>query len=167
MPWWCLPGWWASLCCSASGNLSFGNNNHQYYETIGGGAGDGPGFAGAAAVQTHMTNSRLTDPEVLESRFPVRVECFEIREGSRVAGCYRGGNGALRHLRFLEPMEVMILANPRRIPPYGRTGGSPGRNWPESANGETVALGSCDRVQARAEDMVVIDTPGGGGYSAF
>jgi len=148
-------------------NLSFGNNNHQYYETIGGGSGAGPGFAGAAAVQTHMTNSRLTDPEVLESRFPVRVECFEIREGSGGAGRYRGGDGARRRLRFLEPMEVMILANRRRIPPYGCAGGSPGtagRNWLERASGETVALGSCDRVQARAGDMVVIETPGGGGY---
>ena len=148
-------------------NLSFGNKNHQYYETIGGGSGAGPGFAGAAAVQTHMTNSRLTDPEVLESRFPVRVECFEIREGSGGAGRYRGGDGVRRHLRFLEPMEVMILANRRRIPPYGCAGGSPGapgRSWLERACGETVPLGSCDRVQAQAEDLVVIETPGGGGY---
>ena len=148
-------------------NLSFGNKNHQYYETIGGGSGAGPGFAGAAAVQTHMTNSRLTDPEVLESRFPVRVECFEIREGSGGAGRYRGGDGVRRRLRFLEPMEVMILANRRRIPPYGCAGGSPGapgRSWLERACGETVPLGSCDRVQAQAEDLVVIETPGGGGY---
>ena len=148
-------------------NLSFGNKNHQYYETIGGGSGAGPGFAGAAAVQTHMTNSRLTDPEVLESRFPVRVECFEIREGSGGAGRYRGGDGVCRRLRFLEPMEVMILANRRRIPPYGCAGGSPGapgRSWLERACGETVPLGSCDRVQAQAEDLVVIETPGGGGY---
>ncbi len=148
-------------------NLSFGNKNHQYYETIGGGSGAGPGFAGAAAVQTHMTNSRLTDPEVLESRFPVRVECFEIREGSGGAGRYPGGDGVRRHLRFLEPMEVMILANRRRIPPYGCAGGSPGapgRSWLERACGETVPLGSCDRVQAQAEDLVVIETPGGGGY---
>ena len=150
-------------------NLSFGNNNHQYYETIGGGSGAGPGFAGAAAVQTHMTNSHLTDPEVLESRFPVRVECFEIREGSGGSGRYRGGDGARRRLRFLEPMEVMILANRRRIPPYGCAGGSPGapgRNWLERTSGETVALGSCDRVQVQAGDMVVIETPGGGGYGA-
>lgn len=148
-------------------NLSFGNRNHQYYETIGGGSGAGPGFAGAAAVQTHMTNSRLTDPEVLESRFPVRVECFEIREGSGGAGRHRGGDGVRRRLRFLEPMEVMILANRRRIPPYGCAGGSPGapgRNWLERACGETVPLGSCDRVQAQAGDLVVIETPGGGGY---
>ena len=148
-------------------NLSFGNRNHQYYETIGGGSGAGPGFAGAAAVQTHMTNSRLTDPEVLESRFPVRVECFEIREGSGGAGRHRGGDGVRRRLRFLEPMEVMILANRRRIPPYGCAGGSPGapgRNWLERACGETVPLGSCDRVQAQTGDLVVIETPGGGGY---
>ena len=150
-------------------NLSFGNNHHQYYETIGGGAGAGPGFDGASAVQTHMTNSRLTDPEVLESRFPVRVECFEIREGSGGAGRHRGGDGARRRLRFLEPMEVMILANRRRIPPYGCAGGSsgaPGRNWLERMDGETVALGSCDRVQVQAGDRVVIETPGGGGYGA-
>ncbi|MXZ82968.1 MAG: 5-oxoprolinase [Synechococcus sp. SB0666_bin_14] len=148
-------------------NLSFGNTRHQYYETIGGGSGAGPGFAGTAAVQTHMTNSRLTDPEVLESRFPVRVECFEIREGSGGAGRYRGGDGVRRRLRFLEPMEVMILANRRRIPPYGCAGGSPGapgRNWLERASGETVPLGSCGRVQARTGDLVVVETPGGGGY---
>ncbi len=150
-------------------NLSFGNNNHQYYETIGGGSGAGPGFAGASAVQTHMTNSRLTDPEVLESRFPVRVECFEIREGSGGAGRYRGGDGARRRLRFLEPMEVMILSNRRRIPPYGCAGGNPGapgRNWLERVDGEVVPLASCDRVQAQAGEMVVIETPGGGGYGA-
>ena len=148
-------------------NLSFGNRNHQYYETIGGGSGAGAGFTGAAAVQTHMTNSRLTDPEVLESRFPVRVECFEIRQGSGGAGRYRGGDGARRRLRFLEPMEVMILANRRRIPPYGCAGGSPGapgRNWLERADGDIVPLGSSDRVQAQAGDMVIIETPGGGGY---
>ena len=148
-------------------NLSFGNTDYQYYETIGGGSGAGPGFSGAAAVQTHMTNSRLTDPEVLESRFPVRVECFEIREGSGGAGRYRGGDGARRRLRFLEPMEVMILSNRRRIPPYGCAGGrpgAPGRNWLERSSGETITLGSCDRVQVQAGDVVVIETPGGGGY---
>ncbi|MYG37544.1 MAG: 5-oxoprolinase, partial [Synechococcus sp. SB0676_bin_10] len=139
-------------------NLSFGNTDYQYYETIGGGSGAGPGFSGAAAVQTHMTNSRLTDPEVLESRFPVRVECFEIREGSGGAGRYRGGDGARRRLRFLEPMEVMILSNRRRIPPYGCAGGrpgAPGRNWLERSSGETITLGSCDRVQVQAGDVVV------------
>ncbi|MCY3537757.1 MAG: hydantoinase B/oxoprolinase family protein [Cyanobacteria bacterium MAG IRC3_bin_20] len=148
-------------------NLSFGNTDYQYYETIGGGSGAGPGFSGTAAVQTHMTNSRLTDPEVLESRFPVRVECFEIREGSGGAGRYRGGDGARRRLRFLEPMEVMILSNRRRIPPYGCAGGrpgAPGRNWLERSSGETITLGSCDRVQVQAGDVVVIETPGGGGY---
>ncbi|MXY18948.1 MAG: 5-oxoprolinase [Synechococcus sp. SB0664_bin_36] len=148
-------------------NLSFGNTDYQYYETIGGGSCAGPGVSGAAAVQTHMTNSRLTDPEVLESRFPVRVECFEIREGSGGAGRYRGGDGARRRLRFLEPMEVMILSNRRRIPPYGCAGGrpgAPGRNWLERSSGETITLGSCDRVQVQAGDVVVIETPGGGGY---
>ena len=114
-----------------------------------------------------MTNSHLTDPEVLESRFPVQVECFEIREGSGGAGRYRGGDGARRRLRFLEPMEVMILANRRRIPPYGCAGGSPGapgRNWLERSSGEMISLESCDRVQVQPGDTVVIETPGGGGY---
>jgi len=150
-------------------NLTFGNENHQYYETIGGGAGAGHGFAGASAVQTHMTNSHLTDPEVLESRFPVRVECFEVREGSGGQGRYRGGDGARRRIRFLEPMEVMILSNRRRIPPYGCAGGSPGalgQNWLERANGDIIPLKGCDRVQVQAGDLVMIETPGGGGYGS-
>ena len=148
-------------------NLSFGNATCQYYETIGGGSGAGPGFHGASAVQTHMTNSHLTDPEVLESRFPVRLESFEIRRGSGGRGQYRGGDGAGRRLRFLEPMEVMILANRRRVPPYGLAGGSSGaagRNWLERADGERLPLSGCDRVQARSGDVFVVETPGGGGF---
>ena len=148
-------------------NFSFGNDTYQYYETIGGGSGAGPGFDGASAVQTHMTNSRLTDPEVLESRFPVLLECFEIRSGSGGGGRYRGGDGARRRLRFLEPMEVMILANRRLVPPYGLAGGSNGSvgsNWLERTNGERLPLSGCDRVHARTGDVFVMETPGGGGF---
>ena len=148
-------------------NLSFGNATYQYYETIGGGSGAGPGFHGASAVQTHMTNSHLTDPEVLESRFPVLLECFEIRSGSGGRGQYRGGDGARRRLRFLEPMEVMMLANRRQVPPYGLAGGSSGKvgcNWLERANGERLTLSGCDRAQAHSGDVFVVETPGGGGF---
>jgi len=148
-------------------NFTFGNDRHQYYETIGGGAGAGPGFAGASAVQTHMTNSRLTDPEVLEWRFPVRVEEFCIREGSGGAGHWRGGDGAIRRIRFLEPMTAAILSGHRRIPPYGLNGGEPGRvgrNAVERADGRVEELASTAQVAVQAGDVFVIETPGGGGY---
>src|SRR5690606_28766670 len=108
------------------------NERHQYYETIAGGSGAGPDFPGTAAVQTHMTNSRMTDPEVIEFRFPVRVEEHSIRVGSGGAGRQRGGDGALRRIRFLEPMTAAILSGRRRVPPYGMAGGAPGevgRSW--------------------------------------
>ena len=124
-------------------NFTFGNERHQYYETICGGAGAGPGFDGASAVQTHMTNSRLTDPEVLEWRFPVRVEEFRIREGSGGAGRWRGGAGAVRRIRFLEPMTAAILSGHRRIPPYGLHGGAPGR----------VGRNAVERVDGRVEEL--------------
>src|SRR3546814_4902963 len=104
-------------------NFTFGNERHQYYETIAGGAGAGPDFDGASAVQTHMTNSRLTDPEILETRFPVLLERFAIRRGSGGEGAHRGGDGAERHIRFLEPMRAGILSNRRRVPPSGLAGG--------------------------------------------
>src|ERR1017187_10980422 len=100
-------------------NFTFGNSRHQYYETIAGGSGAGPGFAGASVVQTHMTNSRLTDPEVLEFRYPVRLDSFEIRHGSGGAGRWRGGNGAVRRIRFLEPMTASILSNGRSSGSFG------------------------------------------------
>ncbi|HEU0088635.1 MAG TPA: hydantoinase B/oxoprolinase family protein [Pseudonocardiaceae bacterium] len=148
-------------------NVSFGNERHQYYETIGSGAGAGEGFDGASVVQTHMTNSRLTDPEVLEWRYPVLVDSFAIRRGSGGSGRWRGGDGAVRRLRFREPVTVSTLSGHRRVPPYGMAGGSPGalgRNYVERANGSTLELAGCDSADLQSDDTLVIETPGGGGY---
>jgi len=148
-------------------NLSFGNDRVQYYETIAGGAGAGPGFDGADAVQTHMTNSRLTDPEVLEARFPVRVESFSIRRGSGGKGRWNGGNGAIRKLQFLEPVEVSILSNHRRVPPFGVDGaadGAIGRNSVIRKDGTAEELDATATVDLQAGDSLVIETPGGGGF---
>ncbi len=150
-------------------NFTFGNDRYQYYETICGGAGAGPGFDGASAVHTHMTNSRLTDPEVLEWRFPVRVEEFAIRAGSGGAGRWRGGDGVVRRIRFLEPMTAAILSGHRRIPPYGLVGGKPGqvgRNTVERLDGTVEELPGTTRVAVRAGDLFALETPGGGGYGA-
>ncbi|WP_051341009.1 hydantoinase B/oxoprolinase family protein [Azospirillum halopraeferens] len=150
-------------------NLTFGNERYQYYETICGGSGAGPGFAGTDAVHTHMTNSRLTDPEVLEWRFPVLVEAFRIRAGSGGAGRWRGGDGVVRRLRFLEPMTAAILANHRRVPPFGLAGGGPGavgRTRVHRADGRVEELGSTDRAAMAAGDALVVETPGGGGYGS-
>ncbi len=151
-------------------NLTFGDATYQYYETIAGGAGAGPGHHGADAIQTHMTNSRLTDPEVLEARYPVLVEQFAIRRGSGGAGEWRGGDGTVRRLRFLSPMRAGILSNRRRVPPFGLAGGAAGRtgaNRVERANGTADALGSTAIVDMAAGDTIVIETPGGGGYGAM
>lgn len=148
-------------------NLTFGDEAHQYYETIAGGTGAGSGFAGTAAIQSHMTNSRLTDPEVLEARFPVRVEGFAIRRESGGDGAWRGGDGAVRRLRFLAPMRASILSNRRRVPPFGLAGGSAGAvgiNRIERADGRTETLGSTDGTDMGVGDVIVIETPGGGGY---
>jgi 5-oxoprolinase (ATP-hydrolysing) len=148
-------------------NVTFGNERHQYYETVASGSGAGDGFAGASAVQTHMTNARLTDPEVLEWRFPVIVEEFSVRQGSGGAGQWRGGDGAVRRIRFLEPMTVSTLAGHRRVPPYGMAGGEPGalgEHHLERADGSVVPMGGADSVDAEAGDVFVIRTPGGGGY---
>ncbi|MGW0662415.1 hydantoinase B/oxoprolinase family protein [Streptodolium elevatio] len=148
-------------------NITFGNENHQYYETVGSGSGAGDGFDGASVVQTHMTNSRLTDPEVLEWRFPVLLEEFAVRHGSGGAGRTRGGDGAVRRIRFLEPMTVCTLSGHRRVPPYGMAGGAPGalgRNLIRRADGETAAMSGCDVAEVAAGDVLVIETPGGGGY---
>ncbi|MGB5064997.1 MAG: hydantoinase B/oxoprolinase family protein, partial [Candidatus Competibacter sp.] len=129
----------------------------------------GPGFDGASAVHTHMTNSRLTDPEVLEWRFPVRMEEFAIRAGSGGAGRWRGGDGVIRRIRFLEPMTAAILSGHRRIAPYGLASGAPGRvgrNAVERADGEIEELPGTARAAVRAEDVFAIETPGGGGYGA-
>jgi 5-oxoprolinase (ATP-hydrolysing) len=148
-------------------NLSFGNDRVQYYETIAGGAGAGPGWHGAAAVQTHMTNSRMTDPEVLEGKFPVLVESFAIRRGSGGAGRFRGGDGAVRRLRFREPVEVSVLSGHRRIAPFGLAGGQPGRvgvNRLERAAGQAEVLSGTASLHLAAGDCLVIETPGGGGF---
>ncbi len=148
-------------------NFTFGTDRYQYYETIAGGAGAGPGFAGASAVQTHMTNSRLTDPEILETRFPVLLESFAIRHGSGGAGKWRGGDGAVRRVRFLEPMQAGILAGRRRTAPFGLAGGCdalPGINRIERSSGEAQVLPATASVTVSAGDVMVIETPGGGGY---
>ncbi len=148
-------------------NFTFGNDSHQYYETICGGAGAGPDFDGASAVHTHMTNSRLTDPEVLEWRFPVLLEAFRIRRGSGGAGRWRGGDGVVRRLRFREPMTASLLANRRKVAPFGLEGGAPGalgRARIERRDGEIVELGATAQVLLQAGDVVVIETPGGGGF---
>jgi len=150
-------------------NLTFGNARVQYYETICGGAGAGPGFDGADAVHTHMTNSRLTDPEVLEQYFPVRVESFAIRRGSGGAGRWRGGDGVVRQLRFTEPVDAAILSNHRRIAPFGLDGGGPakpGVNRIVRADGREEKLSGCAAVELEAGDLFVIETPGGGGYGS-
>jgi 5-oxoprolinase (ATP-hydrolysing) len=150
-------------------NFTFGDADRQYYETICGGAGAGPGFDGADAVHTHMTNSRLTDPEVIEARFPVLVDGFAIRKGSGGAGRWRGGDGAVRRLRFLAPMTASILANRRRVPPFGLEGGASGAvglNYVLRAGGLRQDLPACATVEVGPEDVFVIETPGGGGYGA-
>ena len=148
-------------------NITFGNERHQYYETVSSGSGAGDGFAGTDVVQTHMTNSRLTDPEVLEWRYPVRLERYAIRRGSGGAGRWRGGDGGHREIRFGEPMTVTTLTGHRRVAPYGMAGGSPGalgRHWIERADGTIVPMAGCDSVPVGAGDLFVLETPGGGGY---
>jgi 5-oxoprolinase (ATP-hydrolysing) len=150
-------------------NFIFGNARLQYYETICGGTGAGPGFDGTAAVQTHMTNTRMTDPEVLELRYPVRLERFAIRRGSGGSGRFRGGDGAVRRIRFLAPMTAVIVASRRNVAPFGLAGGAdgaPGRQWVEHADGSRTVLSGTDRAELVAGDVVAIETPGGGGYGA-
>ncbi len=148
-------------------NFTFGDDVYQYYETISGGSGAGPDFDGTDVVQTHMTNSRLTDPEVLEWRFPVRLESFAIRRGSGGAGKHRGGDGGTRRIRFLEPMTAVMLANHRRIAPFGVAGGAAGargRNWVERGDGSREEFGATCEVAMHAGDVFVVETPGGGGF---
>jgi 5-oxoprolinase (ATP-hydrolysing) len=166
-------------------NFTFGNARYQYYETISGGSGagvvdpaaestarqggwsDADGFSGTDVVQTNMTNSRLTDPEVLEFRFPVRLDSYAIRPGSGGAGRWHGGNGGTRRVRFLEPMTASILANNRTLAPFGMAGGvdgAPGRNWVERTNGTREELAHIGSAEMQPGDVFVIETPGGGGY---
>ncbi|WP_369221699.1 hydantoinase B/oxoprolinase family protein [Streptomyces sp. R39] len=148
-------------------NVTFGNERHQYYETVASGSGAGDGFHGASVVQTHMTNSRLTDPEVLEWRLPVRLDEFAVRQGSGGAGRWHGGDGAVRRVRFLEPMTVSTLSQHRRVPPYGMAGGEPGAlgaNRVERADGTVTELGGSDAADVGPDDVLVVETPGGGGY---
>ncbi len=148
-------------------NTTFGNDKYQYYETVCGGSGAGPDFDGTSAVHTHMTNSRLTDPEVLELRYPIRVEGFEVRIGSGGRGRHSGGDGARRRLRFLEEMDVVILANHRKVPPFGLAGGAPGatgRNWVERTDGSIDEMTATDQRRMSPGDVFVLETPGGGGF---
>ena len=148
-------------------NFTFGNDRYQYYETICGGAGAGPDWHGTSAIHTHMTNSRLTDPEILEWRFPVLLESFTIRRGSGGKGRYHGGDGATRRIRFLEPLTASVLSSHRRVAPFGLAGGAPGeigRNWVERANGAIDPLSGRDQTEMGVGDVFVISTPSGGGF---
>ncbi|XAP79351.1 hydantoinase B/oxoprolinase family protein [Citromicrobium bathyomarinum] len=148
-------------------NFTFGNENHQYYETIAGGSGAGPDHDGTSAVQTHMTNSRLTDPEILETRLPVRLDTFAIRRGSGGRGAHIGGDGVERRVTFLEEMRANILANRRTVPPRGIAGGGdalPGENWVERGDGSREDLSATDSADMQPGDTFVILTPGGGGF---
>ena len=157
-------------CASAQAtmnNVLFGDAVYQYYETVCGGLGAGPGFPGASAVQTHMTNTRMTDPEVLELRYPVRLEEFAIRRGSGGAGRWPGGDGARRRIRFLRPMEAVIVASRRIVAPHGMAGGAPGapgRQWVEGADGAIRPLQGQDRATLAAGEVLGLETPGGGGW---
>lgn len=149
--------------------LSFGNGEHQYIETIAGGSGAGPGYDGTDVVHTNMTNSLITDPEVLEKRHPILLESYAIRPDSGGAGRWKGGNGATRRIRFLAPMTVSILSNNRRVAPFGMAGGTAGevgKNWVQRAEGTAVGLESCATVDLGSGDAIVVETPGGGGYGS-
>jgi 5-oxoprolinase (ATP-hydrolysing) len=150
-------------------NVTFGNDRYQYYETVASGSGAGEGFDGTDVVQTKMTNSRLTDPEVLEWRYPVVLESYAVRPGSGGAGRWRGGDGGIRRIRFLEPMTISTLSGHRRIPAFGLQGGAPGalgRHWVERADGSVTAMHGCDTAALCAGDAFVIETPGGGGFGS-
>ncbi len=148
-------------------NFVYGNEVYQNYETICGGTGAGPDHDGTGGVHSHMTNTRMTDPEVVEHRFPVRVERFSLRRGSGGSGRYSGGDGVIRSLRFLEPMTATILSSHRSTDPYGLSGGGPGKRGQNSvirANGEMLEVGGNDEVKMEAGDIFIIKTPGGGGF---
>jgi len=151
-------------------NLSFGDDHHQYYETLCGGTGAGPGFDGASAVHSHMTNSRLTDPEILELNFPVLLERFEIRKGSGGRGRWHGGDGILRRIRFLASMHGNLIALRRTTAPFGLNGGEPGqsgRQWLEKGIGGRKLLPGIASFEIDAGDVLLIETPGGGGFGSI
>ena len=158
------------LCACSQGtmnNVLFGNLRFGYYETVCGGCGAGPGFEGASAVHSHMTNTRITDPEIIEHRYPVRIDRFAIRRGSGGAGKWGGGDGAVREITFLEPMSLSVLSQHRKERPYGLEGGEPGaagRQRLIRASGEIMELKSIDGVEVGAGDRLILETPGGGGF---
>jgi 5-oxoprolinase (ATP-hydrolysing) len=148
-------------------NLSFGNGRCQYYETVAGGGGAGKGFAGSVGLQSHMTNSRLTDPEVLEARYPLRLERFALRSGSGGDGCWRGGDGLERTIRFLEPMSLSLISGSRRVAPFGLDGGTSGacgENRLIRADGTVERLPGSVQLELKAGEAIQMLTPGGGGY---
>ena len=148
-------------------NILFGNDRHQYYETVCGGAGAGPGYDGTSAVHTNMTNTRLTDPEILEWRYPVVLESFGINRGSGGAGRWRGGDGSVRRIRFLEAMDLTVLSQHRLVAPYGLAGGADGRcgrNWVERTDGTRDEMTGQDHRHVGVGDVFVLETPSGGGY---
>ena len=150
-------------------NLNFGNDTHQYYETICGGSGAGPDHHGTSAVHTHMTNTRLTDPEILEWRYPVVLESFTVRRGSGGRGKFNGGDGTLRTIRFLEKMDCSLLTGHRRVPPFGLDGGAPGEcgeNAVRRLDGTIEKLEGCDQTVIDAGEAIIIKSPSGGGYGA-
>jgi 5-oxoprolinase (ATP-hydrolysing) len=158
-----------ALACSQGtmNNFLFGDATRQYYETICGGTGAGPGFDGTSAVHSHMTNTRMTDPEVLELRYPVRLEEFAIRRGSGGAGQWRGGDGVVRRIRFMEPMTAVIVSSRRNVAPFGLESGAdgaPGRQWVERGDGSPEILSSTAEAKLSRGDVFAIETPGGGGY---
>jgi 5-oxoprolinase (ATP-hydrolysing) len=158
-----------ALACSQAtmNNFLFGDATRQYYETICGGTGAGPGWDGTSAVHSHMTNTRMTDPEILELRYPVRLDEFSIRRGSGGIGKWRGGDGVVRRIRFLEPMTAVIVSSRRNIAPFGLEGGgdgATGRQWVEGANGMREILGGTAEANLSRGDVFAIETPGGGGY---
>ena len=150
-------------------NFIWGNDKIQNYETICGGTGAGPNFHGTSAVQTHMTNTRSTDPEILEARFPVRLEEYSIRKNSGGKGMFNGGDGVTRKLRFLEPMTVTTLCSHRKVQPFGLNGGEPGqcgKEWLEKKDGKFIRLEGNDSCEVKVNDLFVMETPGGGGYGS-
>lgn len=148
-------------------NVTFGDGSFGYYETLAGGAGAGPGFHGASAVHTHMTNTRITDPEVLETRYPVRLERISIRRGSGGKGLFNGGDGLVRQYRFLKEVEVSLLTQRRETEPFGLNGGQSGtrgKNFRLRANGADLCLPHAAAYAAEAGEGLIIETPGGGGW---